>query len=175
MSAFRFAFMLEFRDYRLMNEARRRSPILGRWARPLKYAALVALAGGLSAAMTLSDGVPLSALVSWETGAIALGLLAFLAFVDVLFDHVLLRWYFGRLAGAGKPVEVVLDEQGLAWTIAGASGRHDWSTMTRDVATPEHLFLFVSRMEAFTLPRRGLEGGDWEAVVAFARAKMPRA
>lgn len=58
MFVLQFVFKLEFCDYRLMNQPLRGLPAFGRRVRPAKFAALVALVGGLRVAMTFSAKSP---------------------------------------------------------------------------------------------------------------------
>lgn len=172
-AAYRFASDTSFADYRAVLRARQRLGPLkghGRWLRyPVLLLILIAVLwwfGGLS--------VPWRVYLQWDVAKWLLGLFVFIPLVDLFFDQVVGRWVFSRYAAANKPLVATADDEGVAWAVEAWSGRIAWGAVKAAVVTPDHLFLFLGKVEAVPLSRRGLSGGDWDGFLAFANARLPQ-
>jgi len=170
-SRFSLAYDLTFADYRALSAARQRLTWAGRYGRVGRFVAVIAIFFAVVLGISWNDGIPFSALLEWEVVRWYLAFPVVIVAIDLFFDRVVARWTFKRLAGAEKPLSMVVDTSGLDWVLNASSGHTDWSAFTARVVTPDHLFLFVSKVEAFTIAKRGLEGGDWDGFLAFVREK----
>ena len=156
-----------------MLRARQRLGLLkghGRW---LRYPSLLLI---LLAVLWWFGGfaVPWRLYLQWDVAKWIIGLFIFVPLVDLFFDQVVGRWIFSRYAAANKPLVASVDDEGVAWSVEGWSGRIAWSAVKSAVVTPDHLFLFIGKVEAVPLSRRGLAGGDWDGFLAFATARLPQ-
>jgi len=170
---FRFSYDSTFADYRALLRARQRLGPLkghGRWLRYPFVAAVFVLTlwwlGGFA--------VPLRDYLSWSVAKWVIGLAVFVPLVDLVFERVVGRWVYSRYAAADRPVTASADGEGLSWTVDAWSGRFAWSGVRNAVVTPERLFLFIGKLEAITLPRRGLQGDDWDEFLAFVEGRLPK-
>jgi hypothetical protein len=82
-----------------------------------------------------------------------------LVLVDLISDRVLTPWIFRRFAMANQPVDVVIDDEGLAWTSGGIRGSLPWSRFGRAVEAGMRCFCSSakskrSRSRAERLPRQ---------------------
>ncbi len=166
----RFVYRLEFADYLALGRARERLGPLRGWGRVLRYPVWIAL---FLATLWWMDGfgAPLSVYLSWPVLKWLLAIPVMIFLIDLIFRQVVYRWVFSRYAVAGKEAVVTLDEAGIAWTLGPVTGSAPWSSIVASVATPEHVFLFLSRIEAITLPRRGLQEGDFAALPDVVEAR----
>ncbi len=170
-AAYRFASDTTFADYRALLRARQRLGPLrghGRWLR-YPFVAVLFLAtlwwlGGLSAHWSLY--------LRWDVAKWIVGLVLFIPLVDLFFDQVVGRWVFSRYAAANKPLVASVDPDGISWAVDAWSGRVAWSGVKNAVVTADHLFLFIGKLEAIPLSRRGLADGDWEGFLAFATERL---
>ncbi len=116
---------------------------------------------------------------AWREGfvwAIVLGGLAAMAViiwaVDLLFDRVVYRLHYRRLATAGAEVTLNLDEDGIAWTIRDIGGRLPWSAVTTVDDQEDGLVLFISPLEGMVVPRRAFASlGEYEAARTLIRER----
>jgi hypothetical protein len=170
-SEFRFAYRLSHADYLALNEARRRLGPFGRFARPARYAIWYAL---FLAMLWWFDGFAAGwrAFLAWEVARWMPVVVAVPILIDLFFDHVILRWYFHRNAASQADIEVGINEAGVNWTMGHAAGQMAWAGIPERVVMGERVFLFLDKMQGITLPRRGLVGGDWDALVGFVRSKI---
>ncbi|MEI8145798.1 MAG: YcxB family protein [Alphaproteobacteria bacterium] len=168
-SRFSFAYTLTFADYGALLAARRHLTWAGRYGRVGRFVTVIVIFFAVVLGISWHDGIPFSALLEWEVVRWYLAFPVVILAIELFFDSVVARWYFKRLAGAEKPLSIVVDASGLDWVLNASSGHTDWSAFTARVVTPDHLFLFVSKVEAFTIAMRGLEGGEWDAFLAFVR------
>jgi hypothetical protein len=174
---FQFGYTFLVADYRAFLAARRQLyPIKGalwRW----RYALVPAITLIVGGAMAWSDGVPLRRLLSTEVvlafAPIIAGLVVCLVLVDLISDRVLTPWIFRRFAMANQPVDVVIDDEGLAWTSGGIRGSLLWSRFGRAVEAGNAMFLFISKVEAITLPRRAFASPEeFAALTLYAKEKV---
>jgi YcxB-like protein len=134
---------------------------------------------GVAAALAISEGDGLADLAEPDAAltiaAFMVGLTAFLVAVDVVFERWMPWFGFRRLSVRNQPVRLHFGEA-LAWSMSGMSGEASWSSVKRLVRTQQGLFLFISEVEAFMLPRRALaDDAALDALAAFARARMAEA
>ncbi len=153
-AAYRFASDTSFADYRAVLRARQRLGLLkghGRW---LRYPSLLLI---LLAVLWWFGGfaVPWRLYLQWDVAKWIIGLFIFIPLVDLFFDQVVGRWIFSRYAAANKPLVASVDDEGVAWSVEGWSGRIGWGAVKAAVVTPDHLFLFIGKVEAVPLSRRG--------------------
>lgn len=172
-AVFRFTYDTTFADYRALLRARQRLGPLGGHGRWLRYPFVAVLfvatlwwLGGLSA--------PWSLYLRWDVARWIIGLALFIPLVDLFFEHVVGRWVYSRYAAANRPVSAAVDADGVSWDVDAWSGRFAWSGVKNGVVTADYLFLFIGKLEAITLPRRGLVEGDWDTVLAFVAARLPK-
>ena len=59
---------------------------------------------------------------------------------------------------------------GIDDATASASGRMDWSNVSRVEETPEHLYVVLGTLQGVIIPKRGQDAGTLEAVRAIPRA-----
>jgi hypothetical protein len=93
-----------------------------------------------------------------------------------------LRWRYYRLArrlyaeGSNAAVlgdyEAVADEQGLIVTSPGGETRIKWQAVERVTLSSDHAFLYIAANQAVVLPRRSVQGGDFDNFIAFARNRI---
>lgn len=171
-AVFRFTYDTTFADYRALLRARQRLGPLGGHGRWLRYPFVAVLfvatlwwLGGLSA--------PWSLYLRWDVARWIIGLVIFIPLVDLFFEHVVGRWVYSRYAAANRPVSAAVAADGVSWDVDAWSGRFAWSAVRNSVVTADYLFLFIGKLEAITLPRRGLVEGDWDTVLAFVAARLP--
>lgn len=61
---------------------------------------------------------------------------------------------------------------GIDDATASASGRMDWSNVSRVEETPEHLYVVLGTLQGVIIPKRGQDAGTLEAVRAQFRAHV---
>jgi hypothetical protein len=172
-AAFRFTYDATFADYRALLRARQRLGRLGGHGRWLRYPFVVLL---FVATLWWLDGLraPWSVYLRWDVAGWIIGLVLFIPLVDLFFERVLGRWVYSRYAAADRPVSAAVDAEGVSWVVDAWSGRFAWTGVKSSVATTDYLFLFLGKLEAITLPRRGLVDGDWDSLLAFVAARLPK-
>ena len=173
---FRFAVRLSHADYLALNEARRRLGPFGRFARAGRYAVwylifLVVLIGPLLPELS-THGIHWPVFLEWDVAGWVLLVLAFPFLLDLVFDHVVLRWYFHRSAASKQDVTADIDGEGVRWTMGHAEGRMSWPGIPQYVIVGDRVFLFIDKVQGITLPKRGLVSGDWDDFLAFIRGRM---
>jgi hypothetical protein len=169
----RFAYRLSLGDYLALNEARRRLGPFGRFARPARY--LIWYALFLALLVWMGGAASWRMYFEWEVASWLL-LAMFIPFlIDLVFDHVVLRWYFHRNAASRADIVADIDEAGVRWTLGHAAGQMAWAGIPEHVLMGDRLFLFLDKMQGITLPRRGLAAGDWDAFVALVRYRAGKA
>ena len=170
--SYRLAYHGTFADYRALVRARERLGPLrghGRWLRyPFVVGLFFATLWWLGALSGSRSAVAAVDIVQWVCA-----LVVFVALVDIVFEHGIGRWVYSRYAAADRPVSVSVDAEGVSWNVDAWSGRFAWSAVRHSVVTDEHLFVFIGKLEAITLPRRGLEDGDWDGLLAFVTERLP--
>ena len=169
---FHFAYDGTFSDYRALLRARERLGLLKGYGRWLRYPSMAVIflatlwwLGALSA--------PWRVFFTWDVAKWIIGLAIALPLIDLFFDQVLARWVYSRYAAADRPLDVTVDAQGVSWRVDAWSGHFAWSGVKTSVVTPDHLFLFIGKLEAITLARRGLVQGEWDDALAFVAARLP--
>jgi hypothetical protein len=169
---FRLAYDGTFADYRALLRARERLGWLrghGRWLRyPFVIGLFMATLWWLGALSGSRSAVATIDIVQW-----VFALVVFVALVDIVFEHGIGRWVYSRYAAADRPVAVSVDAEGVSWNVDAWSGRFAWSAVRNSVVTDDCLFIFIGKLEAITLPRRGLAGGDWDGLLAFVTERLP--
>jgi hypothetical protein len=167
---FRFAFDMTFADYLALSRARERLGPLRGWGRVLRYPVWLGLFFG---AMWWQGALraPLHVYLEWDVVKWVLAIPVMILAIDLFFRHVVYRWHFSRHAIAGKPAVVEIDGEEVRWTIGPVTGAAPLSRVTASLVTETHAFLFLSRVEGITLPRRGLEKGDWAAFLDLLTRK----
>ncbi|MCA0317459.1 MAG: YcxB family protein [Proteobacteria bacterium] len=170
---YRFAYDSTFADYCALMKARRLLGPFGRHGRWLRYPFLAAIffctlwwLGGFAR--------PFAAYLNWDVAKWLIGLLVFILAVDLFFDRVVGRWVYSRYAAADKRVEGTVDEDGLSWAVDAWSGRFAWSGVKNAVVTADHAFIFIGKLEAITLARRGMADADWQGLLDLLGRKLPR-
>lgn len=169
---FRLAYDGTFADYRALLRARQRLGPLGGYGRWLRYPFVAAVfmatlwwLGALSAPRRAIGAVDI---IQW-----VFVLIVIVVLIDLFFEHVIGRWVYSRYAAADRPVVVSVDAEGVSWSVDAWSGRFAWSAVRNSVVTDDHLFVFIGKLEAITLPRRGLAGDDWDGLLAFVAGRLP--
>jgi hypothetical protein len=79
-----------------------------------------------------------------------------IAVINFVFLHGLYRFVFRRFALANRQISIVLEDDRIRWASAGFVGECPWSNVKQMVETRDHLFLFISKIEAVVLPRRAV-------------------
>ena len=148
----RFAFDLRFDDYRRLSHARARLGPLGRFGRFGRWVSFLGFFLATLGGLAWYDSVPLWVFGEWDVLRWILLVPLLMLLTDVVIEHGVYRWYFNRLAGAGKAVTLTLTPEGLDWMLDTSHGTNAWGSFVARVVTPDHLFLFISKLEAFTLP-----------------------
>jgi hypothetical protein len=170
---FHFAYDGTFTDYRALVRARERLGLLKGYGHWLRYPSM-----GVIFLVTLwwlgALSAPWRVFLSWEVGKWILGLAIALPLIDLFFDRVLARWVYSRYAAADRPVKVTVDAEGVSWNVDAWSGRFAWSAARNGVVTDDYLFVFIGKLEAITLPRRGLAEGNWDEFLTFVTARMAK-
>ncbi len=170
-AVYRFASETTFSDYRaLLRAMQRLGPLrgYGRWLRYSSFAVIFVATlwwlGGLS--------TPWSVYLNWDVAKWMVGLAIFIPLLDLFFDHVVGRWVYSSYPAAGRLLTASVDGDGISWAVDTRSGRVAWSAVKNAVVAADHLFLFIGKLEAVPLSRRGLTEGDWDSLVAFAAARL---
>lgn len=167
-TSYRFAYVQIFTDYLALRRAAYPIRLLPERARPLLY--LVA-PGVLFALVWWNSGdTPLSAHLNPTMLVFMVGTSVAALLIELLFGHWANRLrhrVFSRSAIANREASVEIDQAGIRWTIGEMTGAMPWSSVTRTASTATHAFLFISKLEAITLPKRGLQGEDWAGFLDF--------
>lgn len=170
---FRFSYTGTFTDYRALMRAKRSLGPLGRHAWIVRYLA-VAVIFAAFVAWFGNFSVPVSAYLHWDVLRWVLLLVLFVPAVDLFFDHVVGRWAFSRFAAANRLIDIAVDEAAIAWSVGAWSGRFEWPGVVDTVLTPDYVFLFLGKIEAITIPQRGIVSGDWPAFEALVLRKVAK-
>lgn len=170
---FRFSYTGTFTDYRALMRAKRSLGPFGRHGWIVRYLT-VAVIFVVFVAWLGNFSVPASAYLRWDVLKWVLLLALFVPAVDLFFDHVVGRWAFSRFAAANRLIDIAADEAAIAWSVGAWSGRFDWPGVANTVLTPDYVFLFLGKIEAITIPRRGIVSGDWPAFEALVLRKVAK-
>ena len=147
--------------------------------RAARYLLLNSIFLGSVLGFTLLDGGDISRVFDAESlptlAAIAAGITVFGAVLDVLFEHWLPWFIYRQLAIRDKRLHMKIGEA-ISWSCNGLTGTVQWSSIERLVETSHGLFLFISKAEAFLVPRRAMPSEpEFVALAELARSKLPRA
>lgn len=167
-AGFRFRYRFDLGDYLALSHARNRLGPVGKylwdWRYLVWYALFLAVLwwmGGLTGDWDVY--------LNWEVGGWVLFALAMPVLIDLLFNHVMLRWYFHLQAASKADIAVDAGEGGLNWAMGHAAGQMGWPAIRYRAILKNRVILFIDRMQGITLPRRGLVAGDWDAFVALVQ------
>lgn len=164
-----------FEDYLTLVHARRETARFGRRSRYALWLAMF-LAFLLFANPELRDpgawSLQLAAIV---VGGGALIMIAVMVAIDFIFDRLIYRAHYARLATAGQVVQYEIAEDGLLWAMPQGNGKLAWSAVSRIVSMPQAVVLFVSRIEGLVVPARGFSSpaAYAEAVTMMRRRIAP--
>ena len=160
--AIRAEFTFSPQDYAVLcREASRR----GGWHGAVgvaKFAAMMAVPLGcveaLACAISPRDALVCSA-TSWTEVALSLGMLAAfciaVGLLAILVSPIVTRrWMYRRIALADKRVQYELSDSGIGYDTPVATGVIRWEAVEASFVFPDHLVLFISRLEGIPLPRR---------------------
>lgn len=167
---FRFRYRLTLADFIALNDARNRLGVFGRYLWPARYLVWYALMlfflwlfGGLTRGWRI--------FLTWDVGKWFLPVLALPPVIDLLYNRVILRWYFHAQAVSKADTAVDIGDEGVAWTLDHSAGRIGWPGIRYHVFREDRIILFIDKMQGITLPRSGLVAGHWDGLVALVRRK----
>ncbi len=69
---------------------------------------------------------------------------------------------------------LVADESGLTEETSVNETRHAWSAVQRIDETDDYVFIFISSLQAHTIPRCRVAAGDLDELVRFSRTMIAR-
>lgn len=124
--------------------------------------------------------------LQWMHGDEVLSLLIAFAIVAVLwfflypilFDRRVLR-SLKRILNEGNnkgllgPHTFTTSTDGYRVIYPGGEAFHKWSSVEKLASTEAYIFIYVSSLQATVIPRRALEGGSFEAVLAEIKTHLP--
>ena len=163
---FHFAYQMSFSDYLALGRARERLGPLRGWGRYARCLIVGLLFPGL---MWWMDGfdTPLGQFLRWGLVPWMVGI-ALANFVsEEVHRQLVWRWHFSRHVIAQQKAVVEIDEKDIRWVIGPFTGAAPWASVIATPHTDSHAFLFLSKIEAITLPKRGLQGEDWTGFLDF--------
>jgi hypothetical protein len=172
---FTLRFVFSFDDWKLAQQVRYRMGPLGwirNWVWVTLYFAIVLLAQvwlGAERDLTMAEIFdPVSIIVYLVVAAALLPLLFWLV---SRFHKVNYNRFFGKDSEVG----ISVDASGIASILKGASSHLPWALFNARMIDADgiHLQMMSADRAVMYLPRRGLDGDNWDALAGFVREMTP--
>lgn len=104
---------------------------------------------------TLSNNQPLE-LIHFANAVLALLLIV----VFYVLKPLYLKHYYKKQMIDGKQINLAFSDQGLAVDMPSFNGTHDWPAIIRADEEPEHFLLWINKVQAYCVPKRGFSSTD---------------
>jgi hypothetical protein len=104
---------------------------------------------------TLSAGGALK-LVHFANAGLAMLIIVFIYVLKPLY----LKHYYKKQMIDGKLINLAFSNQGLAVDMPSFNGTHDWQAIIRADEEPEHFLLWINKVQAYCVPKRGFSSTD---------------
>jgi hypothetical protein len=172
---FKIHYRFTFDDWRLAQTVRYKLGPLGRirsWMWIALYFAVVLLS---QAWLGSARGLALNTIL--DPVAIGVYLVVAAAFLPLLFwlANRFSAVNYKRFFGKDSEIAIVIDASGVASTLKGASNYLPWALFNARVIAPDaiHLQLSSADRAVMYLPRRGLDGSDWDGLARCVMEMTP--
>ncbi|MEH2586446.1 YcxB family protein [Bradyrhizobium sp. AZCC 1721] len=143
-----------FEDYLAATRARAWNGVFGRHTYWIRYCMWAALFLVIVSAQVILDYLKTKGSPDLGSTALALAGFAGLMIFAWLLEWLIARLAYRRLAIADADVVLRFEADGIHWSMSHHSGVVAWSGIQDIIRTPRRILVFVSKAEAFVLPRR---------------------
>jgi hypothetical protein len=161
-----------FEDYLAAARARAGYGIFGRHSYQVRYSIYAALFLAIVGVQVVLEYLTTKGSPDLRIPGLTLACFAAVMITMWLLEWTIVRLAYRRLAMADADVFMKFEADGVHWSMSHFSGAVAWSGIRDIVSTPKRIFLFVSKSEALTLPRRAFASDDaFGEILQFVQTK----
>ena len=102
------------------------------------------------------------------------GLAILLILIFYVFKPLYLRRYYKKQMIDGKQISLDFSDRGLEVAMPSFNGTHEWPAIIRADEGPEHFLLWINKVQAYCIPKRGFaKTQDIEDFKSLVAEKVP--
>ena len=165
------SFTYTYSDYAALTKAMEKHGRFAKYSWILLYLAIFAnfAASAFFIYETISNNRPLE-LIYFANAALALLLIV----VFYVLKPLYLKHYYKKQMIDGKLINLAFSDQGLEVDMPSFNGTHDWPAIIRADEEPEHFLLWINKVQAYCVPKRGFSNtSDMENFKSLVAEKVP--